>query len=84
MLSQLCNALSHPVRIQLIQILSTSSTCLYREVIEVGSLSQATVLKHLRSLKQAGFIQGEVDGPHRCYWLNTDMLDTFKRMVNQL
>lgn len=84
MLASLCNALSHPVRLQLVQVLATQSGCICGEVIEIGSFSQATILTHLRFLKRSGFIQGEVDGPNRCYQLNADTLDTFKRLVERL
>jgi ArsR family transcriptional regulator len=81
MLARFCEILSHPTRLELIKVLARQSDCICGEVIEIGSFSQATILTHLRSLKQAGFIQGEVDGPTRCYQLNSDMLETFKRLV---
>ncbi|MEM6520186.1 MAG: ArsR family transcriptional regulator [Cyanobacteria bacterium P01_D01_bin.71] len=84
MLSSLRNALAHPVRLQIVQILAKQSDCICSEVLPVGSFSQSTVLQHLRSLQRVGLIQGQVDGPNRCYWLNTDMLNTLKRLVEQL
>lgn len=84
MLANFCHALSHPVRLQLIQILAHQPGCVCGEVIEIGSFSQATILTHLRSLKQAGFVVGDVEGPNRCYQLNTETLEQFKRMVERL
>lgn len=84
MLAKFCQALSHPVRLQLLKILATRMDCFCGDVIEVGSFSEKTVLHHLRILHQAGFIQGEVDGPQRCYRLNPDTLQRFKCMIAQL
>ena len=84
MLAKLFQTLSHPVRLQLLKILATRADCICGEVVEIGSLSQTTVLNHLRALQRAGFVQGELEGPKRCYWLNADTLQTFKRMVDKL
>ena len=84
MLANCFQVLSHPVRLQLLQILSTRSGCICGDVIDIGSFSEATILHHLRALQRAGFIQGELEGRRRCYQLNADMLDTFKRLVERL
>ncbi|MGF1524601.1 MAG: ArsR/SmtB family transcription factor [Leptolyngbyaceae cyanobacterium] len=84
MLANLFQVLSHPVRLQLLKILSTRADCICGEVIEIGSFSQATVLKHLRILQQAGFIQGNLEGSSRCYWINAETLQMFKQMVERL
>ena len=84
MLTDCFAALSHPVRLQLLKILATQSECICGDVIHIGSFSEATVLTHLRSLKRVGLIQGEVDGPNRCYWLDLNTLETFKRLVASL
>ena len=84
MLANCFQALSHPVRLQLLRVLVTRSECICGDVIAIDSFSEATILNHLRALQRAGFIQGELEGQRRCYRLNADMLDTFKRLVEQL
>ncbi len=84
MLASFFDALSHPVRLQIVQILKSQSDCVCGEVLKIGSFSQSTILNHLRFLRRVGLIQGEVDGPNRCYCLNSNTLDTFKRMVARL
>ena len=84
MLANLFQTLSHPVRLQLLKILAARADCICGDVVEIGTLSQATVLNHLRALKQAGFVEGELEGSKRCYWINSDTLQTFKRMVERL
>lgn len=84
MLAHLCQVLSHPVRLQLLKILARQDACICNDVIALGSFSQKTILEHLKVLQQAGFIQGTVDGPRRCYQLNTETLQLFKRLVETL
>lgn len=84
MLATLCNALSHPVRVQIIKILATQNTCVCGEVLEVASWSPRTILQHMRSLKKAGFISGEIDGSQRCYCLNRERWELFKSLINAI
>ena len=84
MLTDIFNVLSHPVRIQLLKILSARQSCVCGDVLAVSSFSQATILGHLRELKRVGLVEGEVDGMQRCYQLNAEVLQQFKRMVNTL
>ncbi|MGD1941099.1 MAG: ArsR/SmtB family transcription factor [Leptolyngbyaceae cyanobacterium] len=84
MLTNCFQALSHPVRLQLLQVLATRPGCICGDVIEIGAFSKATILEHLRVLQRAGFIQGELEGRRRCYQLDSDTFDTFKRLVDQL
>ena len=63
-------ALSHPARIRVLQALSEKGTCQCGEVVDVIGLAQSTVSQHLKVLKEAGLVDGEVDGPRTCYCLN--------------
>ena len=84
MLANLFKVLSHPVRLQILQILSAQPDCICGSVIEVGSFSESTIVGHLKVLKHAGFIQGEVNGANRCYRLNSETVQMFKHMVERL
>ncbi|MGF1515904.1 MAG: ArsR/SmtB family transcription factor [Elainellaceae cyanobacterium] len=83
MLTDIFSALSHPVRLQLLKILSTQRTC-FCDDVEVSSFSKATILEHLRELKRVGLVEGELTGRQRCYQVNADVLQQFKRMVDTL
>lgn len=81
MLATLCNALSHPIRIQIIKILATRNSCVCGEVLDVASWSEKTILQHMRGLKNAGFISGKIDGSRRCYCLNRERWELFKSLI---
>jgi len=79
--AQLCKALSHPARIRIVEHLKKIDQCICGEIVKMLPLAQSTVSQHLKSLKEAGLITGEVEGPCTCYCLNRDMLNWFKKMA---
>ena len=66
-LAGVAKALSHPARVAILEVLASKNVCLCGEVVEEFPLSQATVSQHLKVLKEAGLVQGEVEGPRSCY-----------------
>jgi len=79
-----CKALSHPARLVILQTLSNRGACICGEIVEAMPLSQATVSQHLKTLKDAGLITGEVDGPRSCYCINTDAMRDLRERFGQL
>jgi len=69
-LSRACKALAHPARLTILQTLAQRGTCICGELVEVLPLSQATVSQHLKVLRDAGLISGEIEGPRSCYCIN--------------
>lgn len=69
-------ALSHPARIAILETLAQRKSYICGELVEVLPLAQATVSQHLRELKGAGFIKGEIDGKTSCYCLDWDTLES--------
>lgn len=67
-------ALAHPARLAILRTLAERQTCICGDLVEVLPLAQATVSQHLKALKEAGLIRGEVDGPRSGYCLDTDAL----------
>jgi DNA-binding transcriptional ArsR family regulator len=63
-------ALAHPARLEILRILAARGTCVCGEVVEVLPLAQATVSQHLKALKEAGLIRGQIDGRNSCYCLD--------------
>jgi ArsR family transcriptional regulator len=66
----LAKALSHPVRIRILEILGARQGCICGGLVELLPLAQSTVSQHLRELRDAGLIHGDVDGPRTCYCLD--------------
>ncbi|MGY6523386.1 MAG: ArsR/SmtB family transcription factor [Mongoliitalea sp.] len=63
-------AMGHPVRIQILKILSEQTCCFNGDLTEIIPLAQSTISQHLKSLKDAGLIQGEIMPPKIRYCLN--------------
>mgnify|MGYP001108212965 CR=1 FL=1 len=83
-LAQLSQALGHPARVAIVRLLQERQTCLCGDIVEVLPLAQSTVSQHLKMLKEAGWIEGEVDGPRVCYCLNPQALKKFKNLIKSL
>ncbi len=69
-LGALAKALGHPARVRILRLLLARDSCFCSEIVEHVPLAQATVSQHLKVLKDAGLIQGEIDGPRTCYCAN--------------
>jgi len=66
-LAGMAKALGHPARVAIVRLLLRRGECICGDIVERLPLAQATVSQHLKVLKEAGWIQGEVDGPRVCY-----------------
>lgn len=72
-------ALSHPARLQILQVIAEKESCICGEIVDDVPLAQSTVSQHLKVLKEAGLVQGTIDGPSVCYCLDTMAL----RLLNE-
>jgi ArsR family transcriptional regulator len=79
-----CKALSHPARLAILQTLAQRGVCVCGEVVDAIPLSQATVSQHLKVLKDANLITGEVDGPRSCYCINVENMRSLGQKFGQL
>ena len=82
--ASMCKALGHPARLMIINYLQQIDQCLCGDIVELLPLAQSTVSQHLKCLRNAGLIRGEVEGPRTCYCLNRKMLERFTLMVADL
>ena len=69
-LASFAKALGHPVRIQIMKILTNQSCCYTGDLTEIIPLAQSTISQHLKALKDVGLIQGEIMPPKVKYCLN--------------
>jgi DNA-binding transcriptional ArsR family regulator len=63
-------ALAHPARLGILRILASRRRCVCGEVVQVMPLAQATISQHLKILKDAGLVRGEIEGRNSCYCLD--------------
>jgi ArsR family transcriptional regulator len=81
-LAQMFKALGNPVRLEILRQLRECQYCICNDIVAVLPLAQSTVSQHLKVLKDAGLIRGEIEGPATCYCIDNDNLEWFKSRVN--
>lgn len=80
-LAELAKAIAHPARVRILQILGEHGGCLCGDLVAELDLAQSTVSQHLKQLKDAGLIQGEIDGPRVCYGIAPTRLKRLKVLI---
>jgi DNA-binding transcriptional ArsR family regulator len=83
-IAQLCKAMGHPARIAIIHHLLDQKSCICNDLVTALPLSQPTISQHLKALKEAGIIQGEVEGASMCYCIAPKALIAIQTYFNQL
>lgn len=81
-IAALAKAIGHPARVAIIEYLLNKEGCVCGDIVAELPLSQSTVSQHLKALKEAGIVKGEIDGAYRCYCLNYDVIEFFKQKMN--
>jgi ArsR family transcriptional regulator len=74
-------ALGNPIRFQIMETLAARQTCITNEIVETTDLAQSTVSQHLKVLREAGLIHGEIDGPATCYCIDPNGIRFLKEQV---
>jgi DNA-binding transcriptional ArsR family regulator len=83
-LAVLTKATGHPARVQILRILARQPDSFCGDIVGQLPLAQSTVSQHLKILKQAGLIRGEVDGLHVCYCIDPRALRRLKALIGAL
>ncbi len=83
-LANYAKALAHPVRVKILRLLVRKNACVCGEIVDVVDLAQSTVSQHLKTMKEAGLIRGDVDGPRTCYCVEPKALRRLKALVGML
>lgn len=83
-IAELAKALAHPVRLRILRLLLATPGCIGGDIVGAVGLAQSTVSEHLRILKSAGVISGEIAGPRTCYALNPGALAALSAFVGSL
>jgi ArsR family transcriptional regulator len=82
-LAKMLKALGNPVRFQIIQTLASKQVCITQEIVDTTPLAQSTVSQHLKVLRQAGLIHGEIEGPATCYCLDPENIKWLKDRIEE-
>ncbi|MCE9572963.1 MAG: metalloregulator ArsR/SmtB family transcription factor [Deltaproteobacteria bacterium] len=83
-LAALAKALGHPARVAILRLLGRKNACICGDIVAELPLAQSTVSQHLKVLKDAGLIRGDIDGPRVCYCLEPRALRRLKALVGGL
>ena len=76
-LANIAKALGHPARVAIVEYLLSQKECVCGDIVSELPLAQATVSQHLKELKSAGIIKGNIDGNSICYCLNEETIVDF-------
>ena len=69
-IAAIAKALAHPARVAILHLLFRRQACVCGDIVDELPLSQSTVSQHLRELKEAGLIKGEIEGAKVCYCID--------------
>jgi len=83
-IADLAKACAHPARVAILQYLLKANQCINSHLVEELGLAQATISQHLRALKDAGLIQGTVEGTSVCYCIHPENWESAREVLNQL
>ena len=83
-LAKYAKALAHPARVAILKILARRQACICGDIVEELPLSQSTISQHLKELKEAGLIKGEIEGARVCYCIDEQEWRTAQAYLNQL
>ena len=70
LLARFAKALGHPARIAILRLLAQRQACICGDIVEEIPLAQSTISQHLKELKNAGLIKGEIEGASICYCID--------------
>lgn len=84
LISKYAKAMGHPVRVHILELLSKQSCCYSGNLTEVLPIAKSTLSQHLKELKNAGLIQGEIEAPKIKYCLNKENLEIAKKLFEDL
>ena len=82
--AELAKALGHPARVRILRLLFSREACYCGQIVDELPLAQATVSQHLKVLKDAGLIVGEIEGLRTCYWASRERLGRLHELLGSL
>lgn len=83
-IARLAKALGHPARVKILRFLLETEECMVGAIVEELPLAQSTVSQHLKVLREAGLIHGEVDGARICYCADVTRIERLRSLLDGL
>jgi DNA-binding transcriptional ArsR family regulator len=83
-ITKYAKALAHPARVAILRLLIQKQACICGDIVEELPLSQSTVSQHLKELKEAGLIKGDIEGAKVCYCIDEKEWENAKKYLNEL
>jgi ArsR family transcriptional regulator, arsenate/arsenite/antimonite-responsive transcriptional repressor len=80
-LAKMLKALGNPQRFQIVEFLAANNMCITNDIVRNTPLAQSTVSQHLKVLREAGLIRGEIEGPATCYCLDPEGFTWLKEQI---
>lgn len=83
-IARYAKALAHPARIAILQVLIKKQACMCGDIVDELPLSQSTVSQHLKELKEAGLIKGDIEGVKICYCIDEKEWENARNYLSTL
>lgn len=83
-IANIAKALGHPARIAIVEYLLKVNACICSDIVDELPLAQPTVSQHLKELKNAGLIKGNIEGNSICYCINENTFNTLKDYFSKI
>jgi DNA-binding transcriptional ArsR family regulator len=83
-IARFAKAMGHPIRLYVLELLSSQNCCYSGDLTEVLPIAKSTLSQHLKELKDAGLIQGEIEAPKIKYCLNQENWQLAKQLFARL
>ena len=83
-LAKYAKALSHPARVAILKLLIKKQACICGDIVDELPLSQSTVSQHLKELKSAGLIKGDIEGAKVCYCIDENEWKVAQSLIAEI
>ncbi len=84
LIARIAKAIGHPTRVTILVFLASQDSCYFGDIHEELPIAKATVSQHLKELREAGLIQGEIEAPKVKYCINKENWEIARRLFTNL
>jgi len=83
-IAKIAKALGHPARVAIVDYLVKTNACICGDIVNELPLAQPTVSQHLKELKNAGIIKGEIEGNSICYCIDEQVVAKIEKYLSDI